>query len=323
MIRKGNTFTHFNKPIEVSPFFERIELLYFTDITFGNFLLHTHNYLELILILDGDVEMLIGDKRYHVSKGSLISIPPGSAHHTIIPPDTTRYERMVLHIFQEYLDSLSSWCHLAPDRFHFLKQPRLLEYEPENFWMFRTLFERAYSVISQDTQYQQIVIPCLVIEFFMEMELRLHRQAAPPIPATNNLVTAVVDYIDEHFSEPGLTLEDIRRPVFVSQGYLSRIFKSYTGTSIYSYLTSKRLIYAKELLSSGSTVLDACINCGFSNYTCFLKAFKKSYGITPAAFRSKNKTPPPNTPPPTPSHSPAEIYSCGISPKTAAGAGGP
>ncbi len=288
MVRKGTAFTFFGKPIEIFSFFEGAKLLYFTDTTFGNFLLHTHNNVEVILVLNGNVEMLIGNKRYHVPQGSLISIPPQIPHYTIIPSGMDRYERMVLHIFPEYLESLLIWCGLPTDQFHFLFDVQLLEATPENLWIFRTFFERAFYIRSQNEKYQKSVFPCLLMEIFMELELRLKNQKKPPIPVTNNLVTTVVNYIDEHFSNPDLTIEDIRRSVYVSQGYLSRVFKAYTGTSLYNFLISKRLLYAKELLASGSSVLDSCLMCGFSDYTCFLKAFKKHYDMTPSQFRRQS-----------------------------------
>ena len=127
-----------------------------------------------------------------------------------------------------------------------------------------------------------------MIELFMELEHTIKEQTTPLIPITNNLVSSVVDYIDEHFTEPDLTMEQIRQSVFVSQGYLSRVFKSYTGSTIYNFLTCKRLVYAAELLASGETVLDACIACGFTDYTSFLKAFKKTFEMTPSQYRKEH-----------------------------------
>ena len=284
MIRKGENFPLWGQKLPTHSFFEGIELLYFTDTSFGNFLLHDHNDLEIILILDGNVEMLIEDVRYSVPQGSLITIPIHQTHHTIIPPQTKRYERIVLHIFPEYLEVLAEQFFLDRHRFDFCHEVHILEYTPDSLWTFRTMFERAFHAQSQNSEYQRIVIPCLMIELFMELELRIKNQASPSLPITNNLVSAVVDYIDEHFSEAKLSMEQICSSVYVSQGYLSRVFKSYTGTSVYSYLLYKRLIYAKHLLANGSNVLDACMSCGFSDYTCFLKAFKRAYRQTPSAF---------------------------------------
>lgn len=287
MVRKGIAFSHWDRDIEKYSFFKGIKLLYFTDVSFGNFLLHTHDNLEIILVLDGDVEMLIDGMRYPVPRGSLISIPPALIHHTIVPEHTKQYERMVLHIFPEYLDSLAQNFGLEKHRFDFCRQVQVLDYSPDTLWLFRTIFERAHYANSQDEEYRDLVIPCLMIELFMELELRLKAQKTPPLPVSNNLASAVVDYLDEHFTEPGLTMEQIQKAVYVSQGYMSRVFKSYTGSSIYNYLTYKRLTYAKELLAAGSTVLDACVACGFTDYTSFLKVFKKAFSQTPSQYKKQ------------------------------------
>ena len=255
MIRKGNKFTHFGRDIDHPPFFEGIEMLHFTDVTFGSFLLHDHDVIEIMLILDGDVGVAVKGERYELPRGCMVLIPPKLVHQTIVPEGTKRYERMVLHIFPEYVKLITKGLPATTYRFQFTDKVNIFDYSPETFWMFRTLFERAYYAITQDKEYQRLVIPSLVVELFVEMEHILLDRVTPPIPATNNLVTTVVDYIDEHFAEPGLTVEQIRESVYVSQGYLSRVFKSFTGSSVYNFLTYKRLIRAKELLVSGETGL--------------------------------------------------------------------
>ena len=287
MIRKGNKFTHFGRDIDHPPFFEGIEMLHFTDVTFGSFLLHDHDVIEIMLILDGDVGVAVKGERYELPRGCMVLIPPKLVHQTIVPEGTKRYERMVLHIFPEYVKLITKGLPATTYRFQFTDKVNIFDYSPETFWMFRTLFERAYYAITQDKEYQRLVIPSLVVELFVEMEHILLDRVTPPIPATNNLVTTVVDYIDEHFAEPGLTVEQIRESVYVSQGYLSRVFKSFTGSSVYNFLTYKRLIRAKELLVSGETVLDACLSSGFTDYTSFLKTFKNAFHMTPTQYRKK------------------------------------
>lgn len=287
MIQKGNEFTHFGRNIEKPPFFEGVEMLHFTDITFGSFLLHDHDIIEIMLILDGDVELAIEGERYQLPRGCMVIIPPQLMHQTIIPKKTKRYDRMVLHIFPKYVDMVANFLPAGSTRFDFTKHVNIIDYAPETFWIFRTLCERIIYANRQDMEYKRLMIPSLVIELFVEVEHILKERKMPLVPATNNLVSTVVDYIDEHFTEQGLTVEEIRATVFVSQGYLSRIFKSYTGSSIYNFLTYKRLIRAKELLIAGETVLDACYACGFTDYTSFLKTFKKLIKMTPTEYRRK------------------------------------
>lgn len=174
-------------------------------------------------------------------------------------------------------------------QFDFVKNVNIIDYSPETFWLLRTLFERAFYAKTQNADYQRLVIPSLVVELFTEVEKILRNRTMPPIPSTNNLVTIVVNYIDEHFMEPGLTVDDIRQSVYVSQGYLSRVFKSYIGSSIYNFLTYKRLIHVKEQLASGESVLNACYACGFTDYTSFLKTFKNTFHMTPSEYRKMHR----------------------------------
>jgi AraC-like DNA-binding protein len=58
-------------------------------------------------------------------------------------------------------------------------------------------------------------------------------------------------------------------------------FKSETGYTIGNYITEKRLLLAKNLVSSGSSITEACYNSGFKNYSTFSRAFKKAYHTIP------------------------------------------
>jgi len=65
-----------------------------------------------------------------------------------------------------------------------------------------------------------------------------------------------------------------------------RKFKAETGYSIHQYITSKRLIMAKELLSSTTLpITDICFQCGFRDYSSFFREFQKNFRISPRKFR--------------------------------------
>ena len=62
-------------------------------------------------------------------------------------------------------------------------------------------------------------------------------------------------------------------------------FKEQTGYSIGSYLSTKRLLLAKELILSGKPITDVCYECGFKNYSTFSRAYKKCFGADPVGIR--------------------------------------
>lgn len=71
--------------------------------------------------------------------------------------------------------------------------------------------------------------------------------------------------------------------------------------SIHGYLTALRLQHFKSSLGEGKSILDACTESGFSDYSSFLKTFRKTYGITPKEYRKRLLQ--------NPEHSPVEAMS--------------
>lgn len=108
-------------------------------------------------------------------------------------------------------------------------------------------------------------------------------------PDARELAQQTVDYINLNFSED-ISIEVLARRVHVSEAYLSRIFRRYTGRTIIEYLTEKRMFYAAELLRDPRvSVGKAAIESGYNNYPYFTQVFKKTYGITPSQYQRENR----------------------------------
>lgn len=96
-----------------------------------------------------------------------------------------------------------------------------------------------------------------------------------------------VEYIRSHFAEPTLTVVDAARTSMVSEVYFRRVFTAHFGTPPSVYISSLRLEYAAELLSSGYyNVNEAAAHCGFSDSKYFSTCFKKKYGVSPSAYQA-------------------------------------
>ncbi|MEM7712158.1 MAG: AraC family transcriptional regulator [Cyanobacteria bacterium P01_A01_bin.68] len=79
------------------------------------------------------------------------------------------------------------------------------------------------------------------------------------------------------------SLLELAQMVGVSQTTLKRGFKELFGTSVFGYLTDKRMIQAEKLLrQNNSSVAEVANLVGYSHLGHFSTAFKKRYGITPS-----------------------------------------
>ncbi|HJA94162.1 MAG TPA: AraC family transcriptional regulator [Candidatus Eisenbergiella merdipullorum] len=104
--------------------------------------------------------------------------------------------------------------------------------------------------------------------------------------AVEKYVRPVLKIIQDRYMET-LTLEELSGRVYISSQYLSRLFTEYTGCSVYEYLTSYRMIRAKELLLRRPDLSIQVIanDVGYSDASHFILMFRKATGMTPGTFR--------------------------------------
>lgn len=101
------------------------------------------------------------------------------------------------------------------------------------------------------------------------------------------IMNKVLEYIERNFTGQ-ITLEGVARYVYVNPAYLSSIFKKHTGENFMSYLTARRIRYAKELLENPKyKIYEIGRMVGYLDPGYFSIIFKKNEGITPYEYRSK------------------------------------
>ncbi|MFC0390100.1 response regulator transcription factor [Paenibacillus mendelii] len=102
-----------------------------------------------------------------------------------------------------------------------------------------------------------------------------------------SVIEEVIQIIDREYCSE-ITLESIAKQVYLSPGYLSRLFKKYKGKSIVKYITSIRLEKAGELLlTSNKKITDIGKEVGYPNFAYFSALFKNNYGKTPSQYREE------------------------------------
>lgn len=85
-----------------------------------------------------------------------------------------------------------------------------------------------------------------------------------------------------------ILLEDLTKKIPLDKSYMCRLFKEYTGKSIFSYLLEYRLQKAAWLLQSTSDkIVYIALQSGFADLAYFNRQFKKQKGLSPSAYRKK------------------------------------
>ena len=100
-------------------------------------------------------------------------------------------------------------------------------------------------------------------------------------------IQAIVDYVQEHLSEPSLSLHETSKRFFFNTSYLSRIFKQHTGMSFREYVNVQRIELARKYLDDpNAKAYEVCVRVGIDDPNYFSTLFKKYSGLTVKQYRA-------------------------------------
>ena len=100
----------------------------------------------------------------------------------------------------------------------------------------------------------------------------------------NNVVHFCQNYMGGHYGEK-ITLSQLAEKVHMHPNYLCKLFKDYTGQTIFEYLTSIRISFATQhIRNSPKPLRKIAEECGFNSLCFFNKKFKLHTGLTPYAY---------------------------------------
>lgn len=103
------------------------------------------------------------------------------------------------------------------------------------------------------------------------------------------LMDKIVQVINDNFSNPEFSIEELSREVGISRAHLHRKMKEYTGISGSDFIRNIRLKKACELLKNQNIdISQIAYAVGFRNVGYFATIFKKYYGITPSDYRANS-----------------------------------
>lgn len=245
---------------------------------------HAHDFLELYYFLDGSVTYYIEDQVYDLCPGDLLIIPAGKMHRPVIANEHAAYERMVLWITPQYLQSIDSPAgDLQKNLQKVGEHGYCVPFRGDETVFVTALLKKLLYMQRNDTDPK---FCAGAVELYLWTIFRSYGVIDTTHRNETQVIPQVIRYITEHFSEP-LTLEDIAAEFFVSKSYLNRHFKAYTNSTVYAYTMALRLTHARRMLREGIPAVEAGRECGFSDYSTFYKAFKTQTGLSPQQFKSR------------------------------------
>ena len=250
---------------------------------------HYHEFDKIIVFLGGKVTYMVEGVAYFLQPWDVLFIQHNLIHKPIIDPSEP-YERVVIWLGREYLaersdpgERLDSCFDLTRERvFHLLRTgpDRRLQYMQIIQQLEEALHSQEFGAARlADTLCQQMMIG-------LNRDILRARTAQEErdIYRVDPKLEEVLKYIATHLEEE-LSVDLLAKRFYISRYYLMHRFKEVTGYTLHQYISQKRLLKAGELIRSGVPVMKAAEEAGFSEYSTFLRAFQKTFHMSPKEFR--------------------------------------
>ncbi len=120
--------------------------------------------------------------------------------------------------------------------------------------------------------------------------------APPDIPAhldqqlSSPHVLRAVQYIEEHLSEPKLTVGCVARELDIDSSYLGRLFADQVGQRMNWFIAARRVELAKTLLATTDRQIKRIArDTGHANPNWFCHVFSAHTGLTPGQYRRRSR----------------------------------
>ena len=105
------------------------------------------------------------------------------------------------------------------------------------------------------------------------------------VPPARHLLKAK-DLADARYWE-AVGVEQMAEAAGLSRAHFSREFRAAFGESPHTYLLTRRMERAAALLrTTDRSVADVCFSVGLQSVGSFTTSFKRTYGVTPTAYRA-------------------------------------
>jgi AraC-like DNA-binding protein len=102
------------------------------------------------------------------------------------------------------------------------------------------------------------------------------------------IVRQVREYLEAHYAED-VSLAQLGALTSRSSFHLARAFSKVCGLPPHAFLESIRVQRARELLRSGTSVVDTALSVGYTDQSHFTHRFRRHTGITPGQYRSASQ----------------------------------
>jgi AraC-like DNA-binding protein len=243
---------------------------------------HVNKRHELLHVVEGRVQQVIGKKSYAAGPGETLLLPAKVQHRDVF--DFAAGLKAFLVSF--------TWGP-AEAYFQFVNNDVLQKLPAHRKYEVARVLERLRVDSPAAPKADWLVAATrlhVVLALFLREAVCVQRHGAKREGTQRQqrrreIMNAAKAFLHEHYCE-NISLEEVAKQLSVSPFYLSHVFSEESDFTLFHYLTALRMGKALKMLQSGEgKVSDVAVAVGYDNSNYFARVFKKYYGRSPTEAR--------------------------------------
>ena len=248
---------------------------------------HHHDFSKIVILIDGDLTYYIEGKAYILKPWDILFVNKNEIHKPVVNPNKY-YERIVIWLNPDFMAKYAQGNNDLLKCFEVAikNNYNLLRLNMKSIEIIKNLIQDIQNCNNSNEFGSEILKESLFVQLMVLMNrLFLNSDKNRDIEDIqyDKTIEGVLNYINSNL-ENDLSIDTIASEFFISKYYLMRKFKNQIGSSIHNYVVQKRLILARSLISDGLSMSSVCSRCGCNDYSSFVRAFKKVYGVSPSNY---------------------------------------
>lgn len=243
---------------------------------------HAHKDFEIGLIVKGSINLITLNHMHHLKTGDFFVMNPYQSHELQADsPALVMSLQVPSAFFITYFPKIPNLEFqsevITEDREVKSDVALLMRDLAKEYFRKEALFEFRCAII---------IINHLFYYLFQKIDYKIYTETETKTKQLKGKrARRIMHYVDAHYTEK-ILLSDIAMEESLDLYYLSHFFKETFGMPFQTYVNKLRCEHARHLLLvTDHSLLDICIESGFSDPKYFNKSFKEQYGCIPKQYR--------------------------------------
>ncbi len=287
---------NYSNEIDSKKLLERGKLITVRPHTrFVHFPKHTHNYIELVYMCEGETTHIVNNEKIVLQKGELLLLSQSAIQEIFEATENDVCVNFVIlpEFFDTTLLMMAEEENLLRDfLIECLKKQHSsishLHFKVSDVLPIQNLVENLIWTLTNKQQNKRSINKMTMALLMLQLINHVDKITTTEDNLNQEIIVRTYEFIEENYKDGELS--ELAKRLGYDLSWLSRSIKDLTGQTYTELVQTKRLNQAAFLLlNTKLPIADIGYNVGYNNLSYFYRIFRNKYNMSPKNYRSASK----------------------------------